>query len=97
MRIVWSPLAIERITEIADYIRCDNPEAAVKLVDIIFTKVERLAFFPESGRHVPEVSRADIREILHGDYRIIYRLDPKAVMILTVRHGKQRLPIGDLS
>ncbi len=25
MKIVWSPLAIERVSEIADYIALDNP------------------------------------------------------------------------
>jgi plasmid stabilization system protein ParE len=38
---------------------------------------------------VPEVGRAEIREVLYGQYRIIYRLDPKRLVVLTVRHGRR--------
>ncbi|MCH8533411.1 MAG: type II toxin-antitoxin system RelE/ParE family toxin [Saccharospirillum sp.] len=55
MRIVWSPLALERVEDIAQYIAEDKPGAAVEWVDGIFDTVERLADFPESGRVVPEV------------------------------------------
>lgn len=91
MKIIWSPLALERVKEIARYIAADNPRAARKWVEAVFQTVERLEGFPESGRAVPEVGRKDIREILHGHYRIIYRLEPGAVAILTVRHGRQLL------
>ena len=36
MKIIWSPLAIERVSEIAEYIALDNPVAAEKWVDDIF-------------------------------------------------------------
>lgn len=55
MRIVWSPLALERVKDIAQYIAEDKPSAAVEWVDGIFDTVERLSDFPESGRVVPEV------------------------------------------
>ena len=37
----------------------------------------------------------DFREIIHGNYRIIYRLQTEIVSILTVRHGRQILPIDE--
>jgi plasmid stabilization system protein ParE len=73
MKIIWSPLAITRINEIVDYIAEDSPEAARKWVDEIFNKIERIEKFPLSGRLLPEIDRKDIREILFGNYRIIYR------------------------
>jgi addiction module RelE/StbE family toxin len=91
MKVVWSPIAIDRITEIAEYISSDNPKAADKWVRTIFTKVKRLARFPRSGRMVPESKRSDIREILYGNYRIIYRIRENQIAVLTVRHGKQIL------
>jgi len=83
------------LPRIADFIRQDNPGAAVKWVERLFAKVGRLSSFPASGRHVQEVSRTDIREILYGNYHIIYRLDSKAVLVLTVRHAKQLLPVDE--
>lgn len=97
MRIIWSPLAHQRINEIADYIANDNLTAAQKWVTSIYDRVKRLKDFPKSGRVVPEVGKQYIREIFFGKYRIIYRIEKKAINILTVRHGKQRLPIEDLS
>ncbi len=73
MKIVWSPLAIDRATEIAEYISLDNPTAAQGSIDTIFKQVGVLKSSPERGRIVPEISRKDIREIILGNYRIIYR------------------------
>lgn len=92
MKIIWSPLALDRIDEIAAYIAQDNVSAALTWVDAVFARVKRLAAFPESGRAVPELNRVDIREIIHGEYRVIYRIRRSHVAILTVRHGRQELP-----
>jgi len=96
MRIIWSPLAVERAAEIAEYISRDNPTAAEKWVDTAFSKVEQLKSFPESGRIVPEINNKDFRELLYGNYRIIYRVEKTQVSILTIRHGKQVLPIDEI-
>ena len=54
MTIIWSPLAIQKVNEIAQYIAQDNYDAAIKWIDTIFEQVERLISFPQSGRIVPE-------------------------------------------
>ena len=95
-KIIWSPLAHQRINEIADYIATDSLAAAEKWVNSIYDSVKRLKNFTRSGRVVPEVEKDDIREIFFGDYRIIYGIEKKQIRILTVRHGKQILPIEDL-
>ncbi|PYT06495.1 MAG: plasmid stabilization protein [Acidobacteria bacterium] len=96
MKVVWSPLALERVEAIADYIAEDNVDAArVFLIDI-FAAGGRLRSFPQSGRSVSEVNRPDIREIIFKKYRVIYRVGRQQVSILTVRHGKQRLPLGEV-
>ena len=96
MKIVWSPLALERVDEIADYIAENSVEAArVWLMDI-FGAVDKLKEFPESGRAVPEVKRPNIRELIFKNYRVIYRIGRKQVAILTVRHSKQRLPLKEI-
>jgi addiction module RelE/StbE family toxin len=96
MKIQWSPLAVERIGEISDYIAQDSPEAAKRWVLSIFDKVEQIRDFSKSGRSVPEIKRKDIRELIIANYRIIYRIDPKIVSILTVRHSRQILPEADI-
>lgn len=96
MRIIWSPLAVERAAEIAEYISRDNPTAAEKWIETVFSKVEQLKSFPKSGRIVPEINSKDFRELIYGNYRIIYRVEKTQVSILTIRHGKQILPIDEI-
>ena len=96
MKIIWSPLAVDRVSEIAGYIAQDNPVAAENWINTVFKKVEDLKAFPESGRIVPETDNKTIRELIYGNYRIIYRLEEKRLSVLTVRHGKQVLPVDEV-
>ena len=96
MKIKWSPLAIERVTEIALYIAEDKPMASDKWVVSIFKTVEKLSAFPKSGRIVPEFGRDEIRELMYGNYRIIYQVSSSLIEILTVRHGSQILPEDEI-
>jgi plasmid stabilization system protein ParE len=59
--------------------------------DRVLRATDRLAGFPRSGRIVPELGIANIREIIVGSYRIIYRIQPEDVHLLTVHHGARLL------
>ena len=96
MNIIWSPLAVDRASEIAGYIAQDKPSAAEKWIKIVFSKVEQLKSSPEIGRIVPEIRNNQFREIIYGNYRIIYRIEAEQTSILTIRHGKQLLPIKEI-
>ena len=93
MKVIWSPLAIDRASEIAEYISLDSPTAANKWIDNIFQNVLILETSPKMGRKVPEINRKEIREIIFGNYRIIYRIETFNLSILTIRHTKQILPL----
>jgi len=95
MRVVW-PLAVHRAFEHAEYIAGDRPLAAEERAEPVFAAVERLKEFPFSGREVEEVHRREGREVIVGRYRIIHRVEAERVIILTVRHQRQRLDEADL-
>jgi len=97
LRLIWSPLAIKRLSEIAKFIAMDNPLTAERWVDKIFDKVEKLSDFPERGRVVPELNNKIIREIIIGNYRVIYKMETNEISVLTVRHVKQVLSIEELA
>jgi len=92
MKVVWSPLAVDRTVEIAEYIAQDKLLAAEKWVDLVFDSVKRLEQFPNSGRIVPEINLESFREIILGNYRVIYRIEEKQVSVLTVRTCWEVLP-----
>ncbi|MCD6272488.1 MAG: type II toxin-antitoxin system RelE/ParE family toxin [Deltaproteobacteria bacterium] len=96
MKIIWSPLAVDRASEIADYIAQDKPSAAEKWIDTVFSKVEQLNSSPEIGRIIPEINDSQFRELIYGNYRIIYRIEKEQISILTIRHGCQILPINEI-
>ena len=87
MNLIWAPLAIDRVAEITAYIAEDNPVAAKKWIRDVFARTGQLALFPQSGRHLPETARKDLRELIWGNYRIIYRIRQEVVEILTLYHG----------
>ena len=91
MKITWSPLAVEQVRDIVSYIALDKPSAAEKWVEKIFNSVQRLIEFPDSGRVVPEINRSEIREIVQGNYRVIYKVEEKEIFILIVKSYRQIL------
>lgn len=90
MRVIWAPRAIARAAEIAEYIAADRPSAAEGWVEALFAKAATLGRHARRGRKVPELDRDEIRQVLHGKYRIIYRIDPKRAVVLTVRHSRRQ-------
>lgn len=59
----------------------------------ILQAIERLELFPESDRIVPEINEPSIRELLYGNYRIIYRVRETLVEILTIYHSARLLDL----
>ena len=89
MRVVWSPLALDRVQAIAEEIAAERPATAVKWVRVLFTRVHQLRQYPQSGRIAPDLARPEIQQLPCPPYRIIYRVEGARVLILTVRHGRQ--------
>jgi plasmid stabilization system protein ParE len=72
MKVIWTEMAVEKLEEYADFIAIDNPRSALKWTETIRNSVNKLELFSKVGREVPEIKRNDIREIIEGNYRIIY-------------------------
>jgi toxin ParE1/3/4 len=87
----WTPQAADDLDAIAAFIAQDSPHyATVFMMDVLQT-AERLVHFPQLGRIVPEINDPVIRELILGDYRVIYRLRDDLAEILTVHHGARLL------
>ena len=55
-----------------------------------FVATDRLGMFPSSGRIVPEFEHEDVREIIFGNYRVIYHLLPDEVAVTAFVHGARQ-------
>ncbi|MDP3589457.1 MAG: type II toxin-antitoxin system RelE/ParE family toxin [Methylobacter sp.] len=90
-QVIWTEPALLDLSEIAEYIALDKPDAAGRLVNHVFSSVGRLEQFPESGRMPPELERSKYREIIVAPCRILYRVDQDKVYIVYVMRGEQQL------
>jgi plasmid stabilization system protein ParE len=92
MRWKFSPEARSDLRQIVRRIAMDHPRAAAQWLDK-FTERARLAGrSPGSGRKVPEIDRDDTREAIIGNYRMVYRVELKTVVILAIFEGHHLLP-----
>jgi toxin ParE1/3/4 len=76
---------------IKEYIAKDNPAAAREFCVGLYESTGRLRQFPRSGQVVPEFGKEDLREILFGDYRILYECRAGACYVKAVIHGSRDL------
>ncbi len=88
--IVWTDQAIDDVEAIRTFIARDSVRYAALVVEQILDVVDRLARFPFSGRVVPELQNETIREVVLGNYRIVYRVTADVVQILTVFHASRQ-------
>ncbi len=86
-RVLWAPQAIQDVEAIRAHVARDSAGYADLVIERIVAAVERLKDHPRSGRVVPELGDESIREVIHGTYRIVYRLRHDVVEIATVFHG----------
>lgn len=86
-RIISAPQAIEDVEAIRAYVARDSPHYADLVVERIVAAVARLENNPLSGRVLPEIGDESLREVIHGNYRIVYRVRDDAVEVATVFHG----------
>jgi toxin ParE1/3/4 len=96
MKVFWTSVAYRRLEEIYRYIEKDSPDNAARWSDRLLKKLATIKDFPRAGRPVPEIDAPGVREIIYGNYRIIYKIKSEAAYILTIRHFKQILPMKEL-
>ena len=91
VNVIWSELSIEDLRSIFDYISIDSPYYAGIQIDRIVNRTEQLIEFPQSGRVVPEFNNESLRELIEGNYRIVYQLVNETVEIVRIHHAAKKI------
>ena len=93
-RIIWSPRAASHLEGICEYIAQDSRQYAVIFAQQILRLVRALPTFPQSGRIVPEYGDPQLREKIHGNYRVVYRVKEQepVIEIVAICHSARLLP-----
>ena len=91
-RVVWTRPARDDLRAIRDFIARDSAQYARTVTAGLVVAVDHLRDYPLLGRIVPELARPNLRELIEGTYRIVYRLTADEVQILAVVHGAREFP-----
>ena len=89
--VKWTPQAADDLEAICLFIARDAPQVAAAFAFRVLRATDQLAQFVRLGRVVPEWGIENIREIIVGSYRVIYRIRDEDAQILTVHHGARLL------
>lgn len=88
MRVRFTPQATSDIDEIANYLKSNNPEAAIRVRNAILDGVKLLQSYPRAGR---SQDQAGVRKLVTRKYPyLIYYIIDMAnenIAILTIRHA----------
>jgi plasmid stabilization system protein ParE len=93
LKIRITPEAESDLRAIGDYVVSQHaPKAARRFIKSIRRQIASLKTFPEAYGLAPEAAAAgiDLRQLMHGMYRVLYTVEGKAVTIHAVRHGARR-------
>lgn len=92
VKVVWTESSLSDLKDIFDYIADDSIRYASITVNRLYQRAQQIAVNPSMGRIVPEFNNKTIRELIEGNYRIIYRIKSKMqVDILRVIHTARLL------
>jgi len=92
VKINWTEISITDLNEIFDYIGEDSARYATITINRIYQRVQPVAHNPYIGRIVPEFNDNHLRELIEGNYRIIYRIKSENIVdVLRVYHSARLL------
>lgn len=94
-RIVRRAQVEEDLISIWSRVAIDDMSAADRLLDKMEARWRLLATQPRSGRSREDLG-PDIRQVVVGNYLVLYRLDDDALVILRVLHGHRNIAADDL-
>lgn len=92
--VLWASIAENDLTNIIEYIACDSPLNALKVLQKIKDRAANLYHSPNRGRIIPELREHGIyqyREIIVSPWRLLYRISGDKVYVLAVLDSRQNI------
>ena len=92
VKIRWTELSVDDLKSIRDYIAQDSVRYASITINRIYDRAQILSRQPLSGRIVPEFDDPKIRELIIGNYRLVYLIiNEESVEILRIYNSARLL------
>ena len=91
VKVIWTEFARFDLKSIHHYISEDSSYYANRFIEKLLEKVLTLEKYPNMGRIVPEFENPKIRELIEGNYRIVYQLGLNHIEIIRIHHASRKL------
>lgn len=96
MKVVWSDEAVYALIALEMKLaERYSAEKAAEVVDNMVRRIEHLEDHAQLGRAVPEYGHPQLRELVDNWNRVLYRLRPDAIEIVTIVPARVPLDGGD--
>jgi plasmid stabilization system protein ParE len=90
VEVIWTQNATDEIVRIAEYLERYSEYYASMIVKRLYEKVAVLKQFPILGRVISEMQEDQYRELIEGNYRIMYEiLDEEMILIQRKLHSSR--------
>ncbi len=95
MKILFSESALRDLEDLKIfYIEEGVPEIGEKFIVKIIKHIETIPDNPKIGRKVPEFNLENIRELIHGLFRIVYLLEKKLIHVIRIWRSERLLSLS---
>ncbi len=92
VQIIWSEKSKNDLKQIYEYIAKNSPFYAKRTIDKLRLRTKILRNNIRSGKIVPEFNIEILRELIEGNFRIIYQIaNETMVEIVTIFHASRDL------
>lgn len=90
--IEYLPIAAQDLTEIIDYIKIDDPQAALNLLDMIDESISKLELFPQMGTIPKDIRLHSLgyRMLVIQNYLVFYIVLDNVIEIHRIISGKRK-------
>ena len=96
MNVIWSEEATLALVALEMKLAERYSAAkAAEIIDALVRRVQRLQDHPRLGRTVPEYGHWQLRELVDNWNRVLYRLRPHAIEIVTIVPARVPLDTSD--
>jgi len=87
MSVIFTDAAEQEIEAIGDYVALESPARALKLIRELRGSCFGLSDMPSRFPVLARYRSSGIRQRVHGNYPIFYRVEDNFVQILHILHG----------
>jgi toxin ParE1/3/4 len=97
VRLLIAQSALEDLQGIRIYYQEQGvPEVGIAFVKAILGQAQLLLKHPDSGRKVPEFDQAQIREIIHPPFRVVYLRERTTINLIRIWSSERELMLPEI-